>query len=306
MELYQLAYFKTVAETEHFTHAAEQLHLSQPSLSKAISNLESELGVQLFERDKRSVYLNEYGRVFLKRVNRILNEVDEARQELSDMVGQAGGDVYIASSAMFDPPSKIHTYTSRLFLDNPQINLHLYILDNAKIEENLLTRKVDFGFTVSPPEHLEIEAIQLFTYRLGVVVGREHPLAQKGAIFLSELKDERFLCNNISPDFRDSVYELCRKAGFRPKIGFEGESAQLIGDAVGRGLGVAFISADRHHWKQRNQPATAADEGIVYLDVLDDFCMRTVYLCQLKERYLPAAARKYRDGLLAFLGKSRG
>lgn len=303
MELYQLRYFKTVAETEHFTRAAEKLHISQPSLSKSISNLEAELGVLLFERDKRAVYLNDYGRAFLKRVERILNEVDEAAQELKDMSGEAAGDVYIASSMMFSAPSKVHTYTSGFFLNNPQISLHLYILDNAKIEEQLLARKIDFGYSVSLPEHLEIEAVPLFTYRLGVVVGKDHPLARKGTIYLSELMGDRFLCNNTSPDFRDSIYELCHKAGFRPKVAFEGESSRLIGDAVGRGLGVAFISSDRHLWKQHNQPATEADRDIVYLDVLDDFCIRTVYLYQLKDRYLPAAARKYRDGLLEFIGQ---
>lgn len=301
MELYQLRYFKTVAETQHFTRAAELLHLSQPSLSKAISNLEAELGVPLFERDKRAVYLNDYGRTFLKRVERILQQVDEAAQEMRDMSGQAAGDIYVASCMMFSAPSPVHQYTRALFLNHPQISLHLYMLDNAKIEQQLLARKLDFGYCVSPPEHLEIQAIPLFTYRLGVVVSSRHPLAQRRAIHLSELKEDRFLCNNTSPDFRDSVYELCHRAGFRPRVAFEGESGRLIGDAVARGLGVAFISSDRHRWKQSHQPATPEDKDIVYLDVLDDFCIRTVYLYQRKDCYLPAAARKYRDGLLEFL-----
>ena len=85
LELYQLRYFKTIAETEHFTRAAEVLHVAQPSLSKAISNLEAELGVQLFDRGKRSVYLNDYGRAFLRRVEHILTELEEAELELKDM-----------------------------------------------------------------------------------------------------------------------------------------------------------------------------------------------------------------------------
>ena len=82
LELYQLRYFKTIAETEHFTRAAEVLHVAQPSLSKAISNLEAELGVQLFDRGKRSVYLNDYGRALLRRVEHILTELEEAELEL--------------------------------------------------------------------------------------------------------------------------------------------------------------------------------------------------------------------------------
>lgn len=301
MELYQLRYFKMVAETEHFTRAAELLHISQPSLSKSISNLETELGVQLFERHKRAVYLNDYGRALLNRVNQILLKVEETAQEIRDMAGDAAGDVYIASSTVFDPPSRISAFTKDLVLDNPQIRLHSYIMDNNSMEEQLIAHKLDFGLTVSRSERLEISSTPLFTYRLGVVVSKKHPFAQRGAIHLSELKHDRFLCNNISPDFRDSVYMLCRQAGFRPEIAFEGDSASLIGDAVGRGLGVAFISSERHLWKQNNQPATEDDKNIVYLDVLDDFCIRTVYLCQLKDRYFSAAARKYRDGLLNFM-----
>ncbi len=301
MELYQLRYFKTVARTEHFTRAAEQLHISQPSLSKSISNLEAELGVLLFERDKRAVYLNDYGRAFLKRVERILIEVEEAEQEMKDMSGEAAGDVCIASCMMFSAPSKLYNYTSAFFLDHPQIRLHLYMLDNAKIEEQLIARKIDLGYSVSTPEHLEIESVPIFTYRLGVVVSKNHPLAHKGAIYLSELKGDHFLCNNASPDYRDSVYDLCHKAGFEPEVVFEGEYDQIIGDAVGQGIGVAFISSDRHLWKQRNQPATESEQNIVYLDVLDEFCIRTVYLYQLKGRYLPAAARKFRDGLMEYI-----
>ncbi len=71
MELSQLAYFRAVARTEHFTRAAEELHITQPSLSKAIANLEGELGVPLFDREGKRVRLNPYGAAFLERVEQI-------------------------------------------------------------------------------------------------------------------------------------------------------------------------------------------------------------------------------------------
>ncbi len=303
MELHQLRYFKIVAETEHFTRAAEQLHISQPSLSKAISNLEKELGVQLFERDKRAVYLNDYGRVFLKRVDRILTEAEEAAEELRDMVGEGGGDVYIGSCNMFEAPSKIHTYTNQIFWNSPAIALHMYIMDTDQIEELLMSRKLNFGFSVTLPVHSEIEAIKLYSYQVGVVVSKNHRLAQRRTIHLSEMRDESFMCNNTAPDLRDSLYELCHRAGFQPKIIFEGESTELIGEAVAEGRGVAFISTDRHRWKQETRVGPA-DDRVVFLDTLDEFCKRTVYLFQLKGRYQSAAARTYREGLLQFFSEA--
>ncbi|MBR1781306.1 MAG: LysR family transcriptional regulator [Oscillospiraceae bacterium] len=300
MELYQLRYFKTVAETEHFTRAAELLHISQPSLSKAISNLESELGTPLFERDKRAVYLNDYGRALLRRVNRILIEADEAAQEIRDMCGKGGGDVTIGSCAMFNAPTRIHRFTQSFFLDNPALSLHLYIMETEKIEELLLSRKLDLGYAVTMPQHPEIECIELFSYRLGVVVSRNHPLADRGTVSLRDLRDEPFLCNNTSPDLRDSVYELCRRAGFSPRIAFEGESAELIGQAVALGRWVAFISNDRHRWKQDSRTDPTNDQ-VRFLNLSDDFCVRTVYLFQLRNRFQSSAVQRFRDGLLDYV-----
>ncbi len=301
MELHQLRYFKTIAETEHFTRAAEKLHIAQPSLSKAILNLESELGLQLFDRDKRSVHLNAYGRTFLKHVNRILTELDDAEQELQDMKGGQTGNIHIASCAIFGAPSFIHDYNSNFFLEHPDIGLHMYVTNTNQIETLLCQRKIDFGFATTLSEHPDIQSTTLFSYRLGLVVSRDHPLAQRKAVWLSELKNDRFMCNNTSPDNRDSVYELCRRAGFEPNIIFEGESAGIIGSAISRNVGVAFISNDRFHFQQAHSTEMPWEEKNVLLNVLDDFCVRTVYLYELKDHYLTSAAKNYRDGLFKFI-----
>ena len=84
MELSQLAYFRAVARTEHFTRAAEELHITQPSLSKAIANLEGELGVPLFRRSGRNIVLTKYGEILLSHTNRIMSELKHAQKELED------------------------------------------------------------------------------------------------------------------------------------------------------------------------------------------------------------------------------
>jgi DNA-binding transcriptional LysR family regulator len=86
MDLLQLKYFQTVARSEHMTRAAEELHISQPSLSKVISNLEEDLGVPLFERIGRQIKLSHFGKAFLSRVERIFLELEDGKRELSDML----------------------------------------------------------------------------------------------------------------------------------------------------------------------------------------------------------------------------
>jgi DNA-binding transcriptional LysR family regulator len=87
MELLQLHYFQTVARLEHMTKAAEELKIAQPSLSKTISRLEEDLGAPLFNRQGRNIRLNQFGKVFLTRVDRIFRELEEGKREIRDMAG---------------------------------------------------------------------------------------------------------------------------------------------------------------------------------------------------------------------------
>lgn len=125
MELSQLAYFRAVARTEHFTRAAEELHITQPSLSKAIANLEGELGVPLFDREGKRVRLNPYGAAFLERVEQILSLTDEAVFFIRDMKEGERGHVRIGSSFPITPPSPVYYYQYSFFQAHPQVALSL-------------------------------------------------------------------------------------------------------------------------------------------------------------------------------------
>src|SRR5438309_3725141 len=101
MDLLQLKYFQTVARLEHMTQAARQLEIAQPSLSQTIARLEEELGVPLFDRQGRQIRLNQFGRTFLRRVERIFAELEDGRRELADLAGLEQGRV---SLSMFSTP----------------------------------------------------------------------------------------------------------------------------------------------------------------------------------------------------------
>ncbi|SFC88903.1 regulatory helix-turn-helix protein, lysR family [Bacillus sp. OV322] len=113
MELLQLKYFQTVARLEHMTHAAEELKIAQPSLSKTISRLEEDLGVPLFDRIGRQIKLNQYGKTFLTRVDRIFMELGEAKRELEYLSGLHLGMVQLAISIPSILPDLISSFLAQ-------------------------------------------------------------------------------------------------------------------------------------------------------------------------------------------------
>lgn len=303
MELTQLRYFRELAKIEHFTHAAEKLHVSQPSLSKAIANLEDELGVKVFERDKKAVYLSDYGKCLLSHVDAMFAELDEARLELNDMALGAHGNVEIASSFELSAPNPFFYYVHDFILAHRDIKLHYYLQGVKQMKGLLEERKVVFCLSSIPLDTDDVPGIRwipLYSERMGIVVAPDHPLAGRDSIALAELKDERFLCNNISPDQQDSIYYLIHKAGFDPNIVFEGGSSNIVGEAVSRGFGIAFVSESRREYFAKAQGAPEWERSLRFLAVEDDFCLRNIGIAYLRHRYLSAAARLFLDGLIGY------
>lgn len=306
MELTQLKYFRAVSRHEHFTRAAEELHIAQPSLSKAISNLEEELGVALFDRDKRSVHLNGYGQAFLRRAERILAELDEAVTEIRDMKAGAAGGIHIASAFLLDTPGQLADFVGKFYFDHPNIHVHVFYQDTSSMADMLKSRRVDFALATGRFNVPGVEEKELLSYRLGLVVSRDHELARRKSVRLGELTEYPFLSNNSSPNLHDSIYEICAKAGFRPKIAFECDNSDLIGEAVSRGMGISFVTEHRYQFNQQQvRPEHPWTKKLLFIPVEDEFCLRTIYIAYLRDRYQTAAARVFLSELMDYVARYR-
>src|SRR5258708_33114532 len=110
MDLLQLKYFQAVAQLEHMTRAAEQLSIAQPFLSQSIAKLEEDLGVPLFDRQGRRIQLNQFGKVFLKRVERVFVELDEGRREVADLAGLEHGLIALAVASTQPLPDLLSAF----------------------------------------------------------------------------------------------------------------------------------------------------------------------------------------------------
>lgn len=301
MELSQLKYFYTLSKLEHFTRAAEELCISQPSLSKSIANLESELGVQLFDRYNRSVHLNGYGRVLLKHVENILREAEEAVAELGDMKEGVRGAVNVASTFYLDFPGGPTDFIRDFLFAHPELSMHVYYMESVSMQSLLRDRKIAFAMTTDDIGDPDLVSEELFSYRMGIAVNRNDPLARRTGVCLAELKGYPFLSNNSSPDLHGSIYDICAKAGFRPNVKLECDNGDLIGEAVSRGMGISFVTERRFHVNdQLKDPTKPWREDIVYVPVVDDYCTRTIRIVYLRDGYRTTCENEFLEQMRTF------
>ena len=153
-----LRYFEVVAREEHFTRAADKLHITQSALSKSIDNLENEIGVPLFESHGRNIRLTKYGQIFYEHVSSATAEVEQGIAQLHDMAGVRGGEVTFASifsMGAFQIPRLIKGFQAQ----HPDIKLRLYQKSTSDILRDVLEGTADLGFVGEFPRQGEYAGI---------------------------------------------------------------------------------------------------------------------------------------------------
>ncbi|MFT8361829.1 MAG: LysR family transcriptional regulator [Sporolactobacillus sp.] len=240
MEWQQIEYFQVVAKLQHMTKAAEELSISQPALSRSIARLEEELGVSLFERQGRSIILNQYGRVLLKHVTHILKEIDETKRELKTLMDPEYGEVSLGF---------LHTLGVNVIPDilrsfqqvHPNTKVKLYQNNNTALLHQLETGEIDLCLVHHSFDEPHILWEKLWEEELFLMVPVGHPLASRSSVSLKEIENEPIISMKLGYELRKLADKLCRKANFVPIIAFEGEEVTTLAGLVASGLGVALL-----------------------------------------------------------------
>lgn len=292
MEFLQLKYFQAVAKHEHITRASEELHISQPTLSISISRLEDELGMPLFERLGRHIKLNQYGKVFLERVNKIFLQLEDGKKELKDMMDNQDQIFSFAANNLYSYTTVLNQY-SKLY---PNAHFRQIIGTIDKMREALLHGDIDFCISSPSIVSDEIECIPLSTEEMYLYVSKKHKLSGRSSIMLSEAADEPFI--SLPPGFgiRDLTESLCQLAGFKPNIVFESLITTGIMEMVNVNMGVSLLPIPR--W------AEVADNLVVPIHITEPYCFRTVSLSYLKDRYIPAATKNFIDYVVNYFSNA--
>jgi LysR family transcriptional regulator, cyn operon transcriptional activator len=186
MELRHIRYFIRAAELLHFTHAAESLYISQPTLSTHIQQLEEEVGLPLFDRIGRNVRLTEAGRLFLEHAQRAQNDLDTAKERIADLKGLLSGTLNVGSLMSFGQemlPSWIPSFNALY----PKIKICVKMGSSDFVESELESGQADIGLSFVPTASEQLQSEILFTQEIFLVVGEHHKFAKKLEVTLSEL-----------------------------------------------------------------------------------------------------------------------
>ena len=255
MELRQLKYFVAVAEELNFRRAAEKLYMQQPPLSRQIRQLETELGVELFYRTKRSVSLTEAGQAFLDEARLTLAQ---AQRAVNAVQSKTSNRLTIGFSiCAFDRiiPELIQKFRQQY----PETQVNLTEMTKERQIQALLNDRIDLGFCYAPITQTELKSLTILSEPLAVVLPLNHPLAEREQIELRSLYAESFiLCpKDIKPDVRQQIIQLCIQAGFQPQIAREVSPPEVQLRLVESGMGISLITASserRHNAKVVYRP----------------------------------------------------
>lgn len=284
MNLQQLEYLKVIAKTKNFTTASNILSVTQPALSKAISNLEQELEVPLFEREGRSIKITSFGNVFLEYASKALDEIEQGKEKLHDMKEKKDNIISIVSTycvgAAFMP-----FLISNFLSQNLDVKFNINNESDDQILNDLNHGKVDFGFIDKVDEiqrnpKLKYELVKQLEYVL--IVPKTHHLAKVNEVELKDLAEENFIGYGGNHNNKKvSYYELM---GYNPKIVAEPNEASLLSGLVSAGAGIAIVP-----YTQSINMST-----ISIVKIKDDIGFKNIYMVWNKEEYLSIVKEKFK------------
>ncbi len=292
MDLRQLRHFVTLAHTLNYRQAAEQLHMSQPPLSQSIRKLEDELGVQLFERDRRGTVLSAAGAAALENAKLALHH---AKQVKALSQATAMGDIgrlhigFIGSATFSLIPQLVQAFRTAY----PAIDLVLTESTTREICINVANGDFDAGllrYPVTQATDLSITMVE--PDRLIAALPASNPLAAQKSLRLLDLAHEPFINYRPSevPGLHALVVLACQNAGFMPHIKQHAVQAQTLVSLVGAGLGVALVPA---------VVAKASTPGVVFRELADTDHLPHIGIALALNQQPVATALRLRDLLAA-------
>ena len=242
MDIKHMKYFVEVVKQGGMTKASKSLYIAQPTISKAIKDIEAEMAVPLFDRSKRNLVLTDAGKIFFNKCKEIISLYDNLPTEINSLYGLETGHINISMSAVMSMRKFIGVLGDfhQLY---PNITYNL-IESGGKTTENLiLNDEVDIGVTTLPVDHHLFESISLNKEDLRVVLYREHPLAYKTKIKMEELAEENFILFNEDFYLNDKIIENAKNAGFVPNMASQISQWNIIENLIINKLGITILPA---------------------------------------------------------------
>ena len=284
MRLRHINYFLAVAKHQSFTRAADALHVSQPALSQQVRQLEDSLGAKLFDRTGRTIRLTDAGEVYLLYARRALQDLDEGRRAIHDVADLSRGALRVAVMPTFT--AYLVGPLVRAFHDKyPNVTLTIRELPQDRMETLLLDGEIDIGIAFDETHSHDIDARRLLVETLALMVGRDHPLAQRRSLRLDALNDLSLVLLSTEFSTREQIDQCCLQQGIRPRVLMEANSVNAVVEIIVRTNLSTLLPA-----------AIAGEhEELVAITLDPPLVQRTAILMRNRNAYETAAARAFTD-----------
>jgi len=291
MEIHQLRYFLSIAETGSFTAAAEACHVSQPSLSAQIAKLESELGGTLFDRGRHGARITQRGELFRFRAAEAIRQLEAGRHELDELAGLTRGSV--ALGCLPTTGAYLLPRLLRAFLDTyPGVQVKLREASSPQLARALREFEIDLAIIDEAGLDSGIASETLFTEPLVLAVPRSHAFARMHAVVMKELGGEPFILMKQGHGYRSIVLSALSQAGVSPRIVYESDEIETVQRLVEAGFGVSIVPR-----------MVMKKEGPVYMRLEDPSPSRTLFLARREAGNLSPAAAAMKAVAARVLGR---
>ena len=294
MLLRHLRYLLAVADHGGFTRAAEALHVSQPTLSQQIRQLEETLGVSLFDRTSRTVKATDAGEAYIECARRVLVELEAGKRALHDVKDLSRGTLRLAMTPTFMAylvGPMVRDYVARF----PNIHLQIFELSMDDIEAGLADDSLDIAIAFTQVRNADIESIPAFTETLGVMVGRDHPLYERqAALSAEEMAQLDFAL--LAQDFvtRTRIDEYFAQEQVTPNVVIEVNSVSTLLEVI-RHTAIATILPE---------PIATEDRALRRIPLLGEAPTRGAALLRRKNNYHSAASVAFMNLVLGTVAES--
>lgn len=290
--LHQLKVFQTVASHGSFTKAAEELFITQPTVSNQMKQLAQIVGMPLFEQIGKQLYLTDIGRELSATCQEIFGQLDNFEMIVADMKGTKQGKLRLAvvTTAKYFVPRILGYFCQKY----PKVDVALELTNHQHIVRRMLENQDDLYILSQPPQEIPLSSEPLMDNPLVLIANKNHPLAGEKNIPIKRLANEDFIMRERGSGTRQAVQQLFGKHKIPVKVRLELNSNEAIKQAIAGGLGISVLS-------KHTMYSESYEWGLTTLDVKGFPIKRKWYVSYLEDKKLSVVAEAFLEYLHEYI-----
>lgn len=284
-----LKYFTAVAEEEHFTRAAAKLFITQPALSKAMANLEKQIGVPLFIKQGRNIKLTHFGEILKEQTMRATQTIEDAVAKINSMANNDTGMIRVSSIFTLGT-NFVPQLLSEYMVHYNKVHLHYTQKATTEIINDIIDESADIGFCgefIYDEFLMNVERKLLLTEELYVVVSKKHKLAGKKSVKFRDIVEETFIGWNDSTGIALSINNALKKNGITTNLNtsFSATEDNTVAEMARQGFGIALLA----------DVSSINMKRLCRIKISDIKISRAIYMIWKKGAHVSSSVRSFMD-----------